>query len=69
MKIFKRTVFNIALTYRSKLTLEDKIALQNEIDILTQVDHPNIVKLYEIFEDEEAYYLVMELMLGGEVCL
>lgn len=52
---------------RNKLTLEDKIALQNEIDILTQVDHPNIVKLYEIFEDDEAYYLVMELMLGGEV--
>jgi serine/threonine protein kinase len=54
---------------RNKLTLEDKIALQNEIDILTQVDHPNIVKLYEIFEDDEAYYLVMELMLGGEVRL
>ena len=47
--------------------MEDKIALQNEIDILTQVDHPNIVKLYEIFEDETTYYLVMELMTGGEV--
>jgi calcium/calmodulin-dependent protein kinase I len=47
--------------------MEDKLALQNEIDILTQVDHPNIVKLHEIFEDGEAYYLVMELMLGGEV--
>ena len=47
--------------------MEDKLALQNEIDILTQVDHPNIVKLHEIFEDGDAYYLVMELMLGGEV--
>ena len=53
--------------FREKLEMEDKIALQNEIDILTQVDHPNIVKLYEIFEDEKNYYLVMELMLGGEV--
>lgn len=45
------------------------MALQNEIDILKTVDHPNIVKLYEIFEDENTYYLVMELMLGGEVIL
>jgi calcium/calmodulin-dependent protein kinase I len=41
--------------------------LQNEIDILTQVDHPNIVILYEVFEDEKFYALVMELMTGGEV--
>lgn len=51
------------------MTVEDKVALQNEIDILTQVDHPNIVKLYDIFEDEETYSLVMELMTGGEVIL
>ncbi len=31
------------------------------------VDHPNIVKLYEVFEDENTYSLVMELMTGGEV--
>lgn len=43
------------------------MALQNEIDILTQVDHPNIVKLTEVFEDEKFYALVMELMTGGEV--
>jgi calcium/calmodulin-dependent protein kinase I len=43
--------------------------LQNEIDILTQVDHPNIVKLFEVFEDEKFYALVMELMTGGEVFL
>ena len=41
--------------------------MQNEIEILKQVDHPNIVKLYDIYEDEENYYLVMELMTGGEV--
>jgi serine/threonine protein kinase len=51
------------------LNEEDKVALQNEIDILTQVDHPNIVKLYEVFEDEKFYALVMELMTGGEVSI
>ena len=46
---------------------DDRIGLQNEIDILTHVDHPNIVKLYEVYEDETSYSLVMELMTGGEV--
>ena len=48
---------------------DDKVALQNEIDILTQVDHPNIVKLYEVFEDDDNYHLIMELMTGGEVII
>lgn len=48
---------------------EDRIALQNEIDILKQVDHPNICKLIEIYEDSGHFYLIMELMTGGEVSL
>jgi serine/threonine protein kinase len=31
------------------------------------VDHPNIVKLFDVFEDEGSYSLVMELMTGGEL--
>ena len=57
------------LVHRRKLTEEDKIGLQNEIDILKQVDHPNIVKLFDVYEDEKYFFLVMELMRGGEVSL
>lgn len=46
---------------------EDAMALQTEVDILSQLDHPNVVKLYEIFEDTECMYLVLEIMTGGEV--
>ena len=59
--------YDACVDKRRKLTDEDKIGLQNEIDILKQVDHPNIVKLYEIYEDEKYYFLIMELMQGGEV--
>jgi calcium/calmodulin-dependent protein kinase I len=48
---------------------EDEIALQTEVDILSQIDHPNVVKLYEIFDDKDCMYLVLELMTGGEVIL
>ena len=34
---------------------------------MVQIDHPNVVKLYEIFEDEENIYLILELMSGGEL--
>lgn len=39
----------------------------NEIDILRTTDHPNIVKLYEFYEDEENYHLVLEYITGGEL--
>lgn len=32
-----------------------------------QMDHPNIIKLIETYEDETAIYLVMELCAGGEL--
>jgi len=55
------------LPFRRKLSPEDKLALQNEIDIMKQIDHPNIVKLHTIAEDEKYLYIVMELLQGGEV--
>ena len=41
--------------------------MQSEVDILSQMDHPNVVKLYEIFDEGDCMYLVLELMSGGEV--
>jgi len=57
----------IKIISKRKLTDEDRVGLQNEIDILKQVDHPNIVKLHDIYEDDKYFFLVMELMLGGEL--
>jgi len=35
-------------------------SLKNEIEILKSLDHPNIIKIYETFEDDEDVYLVTE---------
>ena len=39
----------------------------NEINILKELDHPNIVKMYEFFEDEKRWYIVLEICKGGEL--
>ena len=53
--------------YRTSLGDDDEMSLQLEVEILSQMDHPNIVKLTEIFDQGEVLYLVMELMSGGEM--
>jgi len=42
-------------------------ALQSEIATLQAMDHPNVIKLFEAYEDHKASYLVMELCEGGEL--
>lgn len=41
---------------------EEKEAVKTEIEILQLVDHPNLVRLIEVFEDEKCWLLIMELM-------
>ena len=46
----------------------DKMFLvDREIEIMSQLDHPNIVRLYEVYENEAEVCLVMELAKGGEL--
>ena len=35
--------------------------------LFPQVDHPNIIHMYDFYEEQEHFYLVMEVMSGGEV--
>ena len=50
-----------------KGNLTDYETLMSEIEILLKLDHPNIIKLYEIFQNEKYIYLIMELCTGGEL--
>ena len=50
-----------------KCKVADLSKFKNEINILSKVDHPNIIRLYEIFEDERYISLIMEFCQGGEL--
>jgi calcium-dependent protein kinase len=38
-----------------------------EIETLRMIDHPNIIKVYEYFEDDKNFYITMEFYMGGEL--
>jgi len=59
--------YAVKIVTKAKLTREDDIALRDEIGILHTLKHPNIIELYEVFDEAEHYYLVTELMRGGEL--
>ena len=46
---------------------KDIYLLKNELEALRSVDHPNIVKLYETYEDENYFHIVMEYCEGGDL--
>ena len=42
-------------------------AINKEINILKNLDHPNIIKVYEFYQSEKYVYIINELCTGGEL--
>ena len=54
----------IKILQKSKIDMKD---LLNEIEILSKLSHPNIMQIYEIFDDNTNIYIVSEYCKGGEL--
>ncbi len=52
---------------KEKINSSEQVRLRYEIDILKNLDHPNILRLYEVFEDAKHIFLVTEYCDGGEL--
>eukprot|EP01066_Platyproteum_vivax_P013643 Platyproteum_vivax@DN6161_c0_g1_i3.p1 len=52
---------------KSRIRTVECCGPESEIGILATLDHPNVVKLVETFEDAKNFYLVMELCTGNEL--
>lgn len=44
-----------------------KKKMEDEIKSLSTLDHPNILKMHEYFEDDNKYYIVTDIYKGGEL--
>ena len=75
-KVLKVTHKGSGLLRAMKVLKRDKIRdednynigkLFEEFTILRELDHPNIIKQYEVFQDEHHWYMITEYCNGGEL--
>ena len=66
---FSNTEVSIKTINKSKNEnlIFDNLSIKNEIDVLKSLSHPNIMKIYEFYSNEESYFLVNEYIKYGEL--
>jgi serine/threonine protein kinase len=57
----------IKIVDRKNLPADDEESLRSEVEILQKMNHPNIVRCFDFFEEEKNFYVVMEYLDGGEL--
>ena len=50
-----------------KKSTQDMEALFQEVEILSKLSHPNIMQIYEVFNDKTNFYIISEYCQGGEL--
>lgn len=41
--------------------------MMSELKVLEETNHPNIPRVFELFEDNQNYYIITELISGGNM--
>jgi calcium-dependent protein kinase len=57
----------VKIVNKSRLSVVQMAKLMNEMSVMKYVDHANILKLYEFFEDHKRFFLVTELSTGKDL--
>ena len=73
-KVYKVIYIPLNQVRAMKVVKKDSINFQDdnqqflkEIEMLMNLDHPNIIKIYEYYVDDLNYYVIMEFAEGGEL--
>jgi calcium/calmodulin-dependent protein kinase I len=59
--------YAVKIIKKWELTSADIKGLEQEVEILQILDHPNIIKLHNVYHEHKFCYLVTEIMSGGEL--
>ena len=59
----------IKIIKKSKLNEKKRLKelMIQELEILEDVSHPNIMRIYELLHDDKSYYIVSEFLKYGEL--
>jgi len=59
--------FACKTVHTTRLRREDMAEMLNEIDIMRELDHPNILQLFDVYHGKRKIWLLMELCTGGDL--
>ena len=59
--------FAVKVVHKSKLSKQDIDALHVEVGILSKLRHLHVVKYFDFTQDRSHYYIVLEVVAGGEL--
>jgi calcium-dependent protein kinase len=57
----------VKIINKGDLNYHELSVIKDEVAILKSLDHPNILRVLEYFEDSERIYIITELCTGGEL--
>jgi serine/threonine protein kinase len=57
----------VKIIHKSGKSDGDLQGFLKETEILRDISHPNIIRIFDMFEDETSCYMVTELCLGGDL--
>lgn len=57
----------VAVKQIARSSVQDAEQLWSEIGILSELDHPNVLRLLEAYEDAQNFYIVTEVCTGGNL--
>ena len=63
----EKKLFAIKSISKKNMKKKDQFDLIKEVEILSYLDHPNIIKFYETYHDQYYFHIVMELCKGKEL--
>lgn len=66
-KDYPKYKFAIKKINKKEVGFNELEFLKREIDVLREVDHPNIIKFYDTYENSTHLFIVMEYCSGGEL--
>ena len=56
----------VAIKFIDKSKVEDMNDIQREIEVMNMLDHPHVIRLFEIYDEPKKMMLVMELVRPGQ---
>jgi len=57
----------IKVVRKFEMSSQQRANILKEVQIMRQLDHPNIIKLIDFSESRQYYYIILELAPGGEL--